>query len=1033
MIKKTSYFIVALLAGLTVSSQNAGKYTYHQKEYYIFPYRLASTEDIPLIGFKLPDGEYIAFSTYNFKTKLSLRKRKKSVLTDTTVVAGIFTLQNNLAQGRAVFYDYWVSARGKQNRKASGEASGTFVNGLKNGVWSIGKPGEKPTEYITYKNGVKSGYRTRLNRMGQVTFKEKYADGKACDTVFYYDNGKVTLEYDLLTKPSYGSFKAKKEVIEQDVEILFDSDIEQTPKKPETNKKEEYRAHPAYVDALKFLNIRKDVKTYYKTYDANGKVLLDVKFKNGQVMPFDTLSNNENNRRMYIRLSAYGTDESGENVSVKDITPTTKLLTAYSKNDYETLIMKKYYDNGFLFKETETKYITRYKKRFLSKKRHIAHIDTIQSEELSVNPSAVSDTSALPVLVYKSVNGNRQFSRYYIPKYEFSYAGTDNYKFNRTDTVNKRIYFDYSTKSINSGYQRNEKVMYLDADQKKLALYKLQPFFEKDYIVNAVMQDIMRYYESVSDVRLEHFPTKTYYKVISNKTFSKNDTLLNGMYSFGTKQKPKSYPKEITYARCAGVEDGLRQGHFVNGKKEGVWENLFTYSAKKHPVDFKAYYFSHVKKVGQYNQTSYKNGMLEGSCVYYKKYYPKSYDRNSKEPAKLYKSCEAEFTRDTLNGPYKEYYHNDTLAKEVHFVMGMPDGEYKEYLKNGKLLKLINFNKGKLDGKYIYYNSGGRIGCYANFKNNQLSDSLVYYFIDNLPRLKIYANNDVLQKKVSYYEGGKVKEIMEFNPNSTCLLTKESMSSESYIEILKASKNPTLKNANGFYKSYYDNGQLLSEGPVKDGSLKGNWKFYALNGVVIHAVNFADTLVYLPNSQNPTKIAGFYTGYYSNGVKRCDGYIENLELSYDCFTRQDKADLDFYALNFFDITGKQTLKNGNGWVIKYEANGLRVSSGKLVNCVEDSLWKYYTPEQKLCEIGNYVNQEKEGVWYEGSLEGINFEDGACFDMKNPNEVKAFETKRKELEIKRLIYKNGTLIEKKSFNSNLNKTRSYRRNTHINYY
>ncbi|MES2134424.1 MAG: hypothetical protein V4506_18905 [Bacteroidota bacterium] len=1021
MIKKNIYFVIALLAGLTISSQNIGKYTYHQKEYYIFPYRLGSTEDIPLIGYKLPDGEYIAFSTYNFKTKLSFRKRKKTVLTDTTIVAGIFNIKNNLAEGQAVFYDYWTTERGKQNRKPNNETSGPFSNGLKNGVWAIANPGEKPKEYITYKNGVKNGYRTRLNRMGQVTLKEKYVDDKTCDTTFYYDNGKLTLEYDILRNSGWTSPKQRTELeFEEDEVILLDTDKKEISKK-EVKKEVVYEAHPAYKDALRFLNINRDVKSYYKTYDDNGKVLIDLKFKNGQVMPFDTLNDDD-----YF--------DGSKQVSIKDINATTKVLTGYHKDEYETIIMKKYYDKGFLYKEDETKYLTRYKKKFLSKKRHIAGIDTIQSEELSVSPAMVSDTSVLPVLVYKSVNNNRQFSRYFIPKYEFSYTGTDNYKFNRTDTVNKRIYFDYSTKSIYSGYQRNEKVMYLDADQKKLAIYKFQPFSEKDYIINATIQDVVRNYESSSDVRLEHFPTKTYYKVISNKTFSKNDTLLNGMYSFGTKQKPKSYSKEITYVRYIGIEDGLRQGRFVNGKKEGMWENLFTYSAKKHPADFKAYYFSHVKKVGSYNQTSYKNGMLDGSCVYYKKYYPKAYDRNSKDPAKLYKSCEAEFTRDTLNGPYKEYYYNDTLAKEVHFVMGTPDGEYREYSRGGKLIKVIHFNKGKLDGKYISYNGGGRIGCYATFKNNQLSDSLVYYFIDNLPRLKIYANNDMLQKKVSYYEGGKVKEIMEFNANSTCLLTKESMSSESYIEILKAAKNPTLKNANGIYKSYYDNGQLLSEGPIKDGNLKGDWKFYSINGVVIHAVNFLDTIVYLPNSQNPTKIAGLYTGYYSNSVKRCDGYIEDLNLSYDCFTKQDKADLAFYALNFFDITGKQTLKNGNGWFIKYEANGLRVSSGKLVNCMEDSLWKYYTPEQKLCEIGNYVNEEKEGVWYEGSLEGINFEDGACFDMKNPNEVKAFESKRKELMIKRLIYKNGVLIEKKSFNSNLNKTRSYRgRRRHEVYY
>ena len=168
-------------------------------------------------------------------------------------------------------------------------------------------------------------------------------------------------------------------------------------------------------------------------------------------------------------------------------------------------------------------------------------------------------------------------------------------------------------------------------------------------------------------------------------------------------------------------------------------------------------------------------------------------------------------------------------------------------------------------------------------------------------------------------------------------------------------------------------------------------------------------------------IAGFYTGFYSTGAKRCNGYIKNLDLSYDCFTKQDKADLDFYSLNYFDINGKQLLKNGNGFFIKYDANGLRVSSGKLINCLEDSLWKYYTPEQKLNEIGHYVDFEKDGVWYEGDLEGVNFEDGACFDMTDKAEVKEFISKQKDLRIVKIIYRNGVSIERIRFDSNLNKT------------
>jgi antitoxin component YwqK of YwqJK toxin-antitoxin module len=230
-----------------------------------------------------------------------------------------------------------------------------------------------------------------------------------------------------------------------------------------------------------------------------------------------------------------------------------------------------------------------------------------------------------------------------------------------------------------------------------------------------------------------------------------------------------------------------------------------------------------------------------------------------------------------------------------------------------------------------------------------------------------------------------------------------------------------LEGINAHYVNYYDNGQLLSEGNIVDGYLFGAWKFYNINGTLIHEVVFNDTTIALPNDTNLISITGFYKGYYANGIKRCEGYLSNLDLDYDCFTKQDKAVLDFYVLDFFDINGKQTIKQGNGYFVKYDPNGVRISSGKLVNCREDSLWSYYTPEQKLTETGAYILGKKDGVWYSGDLEAINFEDGACFDLQNKFEAKEYEEKRKELTIEKRIYDHGKIISSSEFYSNTNKT------------
>jgi antitoxin component YwqK of YwqJK toxin-antitoxin module len=980
--KKILLLCILNFVSVKFISQTVGKFKYKDKIYNVFPYRLSNTEDIPSLGLKIPDGEYIAFSTYNFKQKMSLKNTKKYVLTDTTVIAAIFNVKNNAADGKAIFYKYSYKSRDRQTKKPTTFLSGNFADGLKQGPWVSQSDGKPPFDISEFKNGVKNGYSFDYTSSGKISKKTKYCDGFLCDTTFEYSNGMLQKEYDF-----YSGYVNKDELTIYDKALQdYDSGIE-------------------------------DIKTYYKEYNYNGKLILDLKFNNGKVLPFDSIG----------ETYSSGTYLLGKYITIKKLPNDKKIIRSNHFYVNEKRVREMHYEGDFLSYDILTDYKTRLKKKKFSKKRIVLRVDSYPSSTYYLNPKLVNQTSIKPICVESAVRFGDTTSEFYIPRYKFLYKEKKNYRLGKIDTINQRIYLTEKKKNWSNfkKYSRITESMYINEDQKDsiesiTKAFQLKSFLI-DHTVESFSDDFDKYREQANDYKTDQF-----YSIETKKTYYKNDTLLNGNYCFSDCKKPKKWLQHIVHVGYTYFESNFSQGAMMNGLKDGPWQTLdIEEDPKKTPLSFKNYFYKHPKNVKHYYERVYKNGLLDGHCIYNEKYDPKEDDRNSREPIVLYKEIDANFTRDTLNGPYKDYFSNGKIRRETNFIMGSPDGEFKEYSDDGKLYATIQFKKGKLEGRYVEYN-GEKITQYAFFQNNVLKDSVVYYYPNTKPRMAIYVNQELLQKKLTYFFNGKLKEEVTFNADSKSILNEDILSSESFIEILRNNNNPTMDKSQGYYKNYYDNGQLLSEGSIRNGKLFGNWKFYSINGTSIHEVNFVDTLILLPSSNDSVNIAGFYNGFYSNGAKRCNGYIKNLDLSYDCFTKQDKADLDFYSLNYFDINGKQLLKNGNGYFTKYDANGLRVSSGKLINCLEDSLWRYYTPEQKLNEIGHYVDFEKDGVWYEGDLEGVNFEDGACFDLTNKEEEKEFISKQKDLRIAKIIYRNGSVLDRIRFDSNLNKTYKPRR-------
>lgn len=1047
---KSYIFLLAIFIGINLQAQVTSKYKYKDKDYWVYPFRLEYQDEIPQAPFALPDGDYIVFHTYFFKNKGVLKKKK--VLADTALPSAFITIKNGTVNGPATIYNYEGRGVYLKSKKKERIHTGNYTNGLKEGPW---RTTMRDGSYFVdeYQGDLQNGYSLEYDKNKRLIAKKKYNHGDIIDTVFYYyPTGQIQSCYDFC---SYS---------EQD------------------------NSYDIYNRIFKSMSIipRTAGKTFYKEYDLSGKIMANYKFTNRVIMPFDSLS--KNNRACIITKLNQDTVNPLIKVTYRQYY-TGKRRDRKRYGYYDKTVTEEFYRNNVKYKEVQTYTFDEKLKPSVSSKYYY-ELDTTLSPEI---PQILEIDSSYSV--------SRQF---FIPKYKFTYKDDGTIRIVNIDETKKIIYMTDTISSYSREKDFVEK-MYVANDSSYFRAMRYAPFYKKMFITRENFPETETYmgrvenyneevYDAISELDEEAYNRFSEYTIShtlykDEKPFTGRAEIRSGYFYFNP-QKNDTLP-----VLFESGQNKRSKGAVVNGKKQGVWEELenrdfngHIYRKKQRKLkNFKEDYFKNPSGFGSYVVMPYQNGFKNGSAIEYSYEY-KSNMRSYIYPEKkrkavvdtlwkknlsaskkyfIYKSTELSFKNDTLHGPYKSYYDDGKLALSVFFDMGRPDGDFVRYDKGGKIIAKGHFDKGKLSGDFVRYQESEdgfeemitllgnalkdlekELGqdvskvfeeekqknnlhsreLSARFENNQLVDTLYFYGVDDKPFMSFGFNHDTVLFKKQFFDGAQIKEELLFSKASKYVIDERILESTNYIDIINSGQDMSFRNIETQYRSYYDNGQLLAVGNIVAGNPQGEWKFYNVNGTLVHQIVFADSVIKLPGAEKGVDISGMYTGYYSNGKLRAKGYLKDIELNYDCFTKQDKPDLDFYVIDFYDITGKQTIVNGSGYYNKYDENGLRISTGMLNNCIEDSVWKYYTPEQKLTEIGMFIDGKRDGIWYEGDLEGINFEDGACFDMNDAYAVKAYERKRKELEFTKIYYRKGIVEKRTHFRSDMNKTQD-----NFNYY
>lgn len=173
----------------------------------------------------------------------------------------------------------------------------------------------------------------------------------------------------------------------------------------------------------------------------------------------------------------------------------------------------------------------------------------------------------------------------------------------------------------------------------------------------------------------------------------------------------------------------------------------------------------------------------------------------------IFDSLKKNKNRQDDNGLNETYYNNGKgKIKERWFTKNLKkDGHYTEWNDNGLLSTEGEYKDDNKHGLWKHYY------CGTGYKNGQLAHDITYK--DGRMHIKRY-----------YHENGQLKSLETYKPNY--LEIDESGNKSKYF-------NSPLEYAvvsDGLFQTYYDNGQLMSEGNYKDGTQDGLWKYYDETG-----------------------------------------------------------------------------------------------------------------------------------------------------------------------------------------------------------
>jgi antitoxin component YwqK of YwqJK toxin-antitoxin module len=162
------------------------------------------------------------------------------------------------------------------------------------------------------------------------------------------------------------------------------------------------------------------------------------------------------------------------------------------------------------------------------------------------------------------------------------------------------------------------------------------------------------------------------------------------------------------------------------------------------------------------------------------------------------------------------YFETGVLKQQFIYENGKMNGEYALYHDAGRLQEKSMYVDGKQQGYYIKYYYNGNRELSKTMKDGIMVDSCFYYYPTGQVSTSMYfnENGDLEGEYKSYYRSGQLRERATYVGHDNL--------------------------RDGKVISFYEDGQVESEGQYDEGAKVGRWTYYRTDGEIDHEMEYGN-------------------------------------------------------------------------------------------------------------------------------------------------------------------------------------------------